>query len=213
MALLPGQEHRVMSSQLSLFVDKTAQPAGFSFQPDFVSAEEERKLVERIGELPLVPFQFGAFEGKRRVASFGWRFDYAIQKLRRASPVPDWLIPFARRVEIFFRLPDGAIQQVLCTEYDEGAGIGWHRDKPHFDEVFGLSLASACKFRFRRKTNEAWERITFDVEPRSLYGMSGESRHVWEHSISPVAARRYSVTFRTMASTAARAGASESQGP
>jgi hypothetical protein len=27
---------------------------------------------------------------------------------------------------------------------------GWHRDKPHFDGIFGLSLGSACKFRFRR---------------------------------------------------------------
>jgi alkylated DNA repair dioxygenase AlkB len=29
--------------------------------------------------------------------------------------------------------------------------------------------------------------------------MTGESRHVWEHSIPPVEAKRYSITFRTMA--------------
>jgi alkylated DNA repair dioxygenase AlkB len=29
--------------------------------------------------------------------------------------------------------------------------------------------------------------------------MSGESRHVWEHSIPAVEAPRYSITFRTMA--------------
>ena len=57
-----------MSDQLRLFADETAQPAGFSFQPRFVSAEEERTLINRIGELPLAPFQFGTFEGKRRVA-------------------------------------------------------------------------------------------------------------------------------------------------
>ena len=113
--------------------------------------------------------------------------------------MPDWLLPFVQRVERFFRLPDGAIRQVLCTEYDEGVGIGWHRDKPQFEEIFGLSLASACKFRFRRKRGDAWQRLTFDIEPRSLYKMSGESRRLWEHSIPPVAARRYSITFRTMA--------------
>jgi len=29
--------------------------------------------------------------------------------------------------------------------------------------------------------------------------MSGEARGVWEHSIPPVEALRYSITFRTMA--------------
>jgi alkylated DNA repair dioxygenase AlkB len=196
-----------MRDQLSLFVDKVAQPAGFGVEPDFVSAEEERALIARIGEHPLTPFQFGAFEGKRRVASFGWRYDYSTQKLQQANPVPDWLTPFARRVESLFRLSHSAIQQVLCTEYDEGVGIGWHRDKPHFNEIFGLSLASACKFRFRSKVDDAWQRLTFDIEPRSLYRLSGESRYVWEHSIPPVAARRYSVTFRTMAKATQKSGA------
>jgi alkylated DNA repair dioxygenase AlkB len=193
--------------QLSLFVDETAQPSGFDFEPDFVSADEERALIGQVSNLPLTPFQFGAFEGKRRVASFGWRYDYSLQKLGQAGPIPDWLIPFARRLETLFQLTDGAVQQVLCTEYDEGVGIGWHRDKPHFDEIFGLSLASACKFRFRRKLDGAWQRSTFDIEPRSVYRMSGEARHVWEHSIPPVTARRYSVTFRTMAVAAENPGA------
>jgi alkylated DNA repair dioxygenase AlkB len=64
--------------------------------------------------------------------------------------------------------------------------------------VFGLSLASPCKFRFRRRIAEKWERFTLGAAPRSLYMMSGASRHVWEHSIPGVAAPRYSITFRTM---------------
>jgi alkylated DNA repair dioxygenase AlkB len=87
---------------------------------------------------------------------------------------------------------------VLCTEYDVGVGIGWHRDKPHFDRIFGLSLGSACKFRFRRPAGKSWERFTMDAEPRSLYMMSGASRHIWEHSIPAVESPRYSITFRTM---------------
>ena len=89
--------------------------------------------------------------------------------------------------------------QVLCTEYDVGVGIGWHRDKPHFDRIFGLSLGSPCKFRFRRTVGEKWQRYTLEAAPRSLYMMSGESRRVWEHSIPAVEAQRYSITFRTMA--------------
>ena len=86
------------------------------------------------------------------------------------------------------------------TEYDVGVGIGWHRDKPHFDRIFGLSLGSPCKFRFRRAIGAKWQRYTLEAAPRSLYMMSGESRRVWEHSIPAVEAPRYSITFRTMAS-------------
>jgi alkylated DNA repair dioxygenase AlkB len=81
--------------------------------------------------------------------------------------------------------PATQIRQVLCTEYDVRVGIGWHRDKPHFDRISGLSLGSACKFRFRRTAGKTWDRFTLDAEPRSLYMMSGASRHVWEHSILP----------------------------
>jgi hypothetical protein len=41
------------------------------------------------GPCLLQPFQFGAFEGKRRVASFGWRYDYSQQKLQQAEALPD----------------------------------------------------------------------------------------------------------------------------
>jgi alkylated DNA repair dioxygenase AlkB len=103
------------------------------------------------------------------------------------------------KVQAFAGLPAASIRQVLFTEYEKGTGIGWHRDKPHFDQVFGLSLASTCKFRFRRKSGRTWRRFTLEAEPRSLYMMAGDSRSIWEHSISPVDSPRYSITFRTMA--------------
>ena len=101
-------------------------------------------------------------------------------------------------MENLARLERGAIRHILFTEYASGVGIGWHRDKAAFDVVFGLSLGSACPFRFRRKDGSRWERYTLPAEPRSLYIMGGEARSVWEHSIAPVAQPRWSVTFRTM---------------
>lgn len=187
-----------MPDQLALFPEQATRPAGLRYQRDFIGSEEERELIAHLGELPLAPFQFGAFEGKRRVASFGWRYDYSRQALEKAGEVPEWLLPLVRRIETSAGLPGGAVQQILCTEYEAGVGIGWHRDKPHFEDIFGLSLASACKFRFRRRNGAGWRRFTLEAEPRSLYMMSGESRRIWEHSIPPVDARRYSITFRTM---------------
>jgi alkylated DNA repair dioxygenase AlkB len=188
-----------VSTQLGLFSTEAPGPCGLSYRPDFVSPAVERELTSRIAALPLAPFQFGAFEGKRRVASFGWRYNYASQRLEAADDLPEWLKPLIEKIEAEEKLPPGTIRQVLCTEYEAGAGIGWHRDKPHFDQVFGLSLNSDCKFRFRRKRGEKWERYTLEAEARSLYLMAGESRQVWEHSIPPVETMRYSITFRTMA--------------
>jgi alkylated DNA repair dioxygenase AlkB len=187
-----------VGAQLALFSPIFAGPEGLRYQRDFVTREEETKLVQHIRALPLAPFQFGAFEGKRRIASFGWRYDYTDRKLMPAEVLPAWLNPTILRIESFAHLPAGSIRQILCTEYETGVGIGWHRDKPHFDEVFGLSLGSPCKFRFRRKKDEKWERFILEAEPRSLYQMSGEARYFWEHSIPPVEAPRYSITFRTM---------------
>jgi alkylated DNA repair dioxygenase AlkB len=186
-----------VSDQLALFDKVRPEPEGLRYAADFVSPATEQELILGIQTLPLQPFQFGEFEGKRRVASFGFRYDYALRQLKRAEPIPAWLAEIVANVETFGG-PATRIQQVLCTEYGVGVGIGWHRDKPHFDEIFGLSLGSACKFRFRKRSGKTWDRFKIDAEPRSIYMMTGASRQIWEHSIPAVEAPRYSITFRTM---------------
>jgi alkylated DNA repair dioxygenase AlkB len=188
---------RGVTQQLALFPQDRTSPRGLGYAEEFIAPALERELIGRVSALPLQSFQFGAFEGKRRVASFGFRYDYTLQRLQAAEPIPDWLRPLIRQVEAHGG-PSTRIAQVLCTEYDVGVGIGWHRDKPHFDRIFGLSLGSPCKFRFRRPVGEKWQRYTLEAAPRSLYMMSGESRRIWEHSIPAVEAPRYSITFRTM---------------
>jgi alkylated DNA repair dioxygenase AlkB len=187
-----------LSEQLAFLAPSSLEPGGLRYSPEFVSPAAEQELIAHIAALPLRPFQFGQYEGKRRVASFGFSCDYSLRRLQDADPIPDWLAPVIAQVEAFDG-PSTRIRQVLCTEYDVGVGIGWHRDKPHFDRVFGLSLGSPCKFRFRKATGEKWQRSTLHAAPRSLYMMSGASRQVWEHSIPAVEAPRYSITFRTMA--------------
>jgi alkylated DNA repair dioxygenase AlkB len=186
-----------VSEQFALFESSAPQPEGLRYAADFVSLETEQRLISAIRNLPLQPFQFGQYEGKRRVASFGFRYDYTVRRLEEADPIPEWLSPIIEKVEAFGGLGT-RIGQVLCTEYDVGVGIGWHRDKPHFDRVFGLSLGSACKFRFRRPAYTKWERFMLEARRRSIYMMTGPSREAWEHSIPAVEAQRYSITFRTM---------------
>jgi alkylated DNA repair dioxygenase AlkB len=187
-----------VEEQLTLFDTKTPTPEGLRYVSEFISQATEQALIDHVAALPLQPFQFGQYEGKRRVASFGFRYDYTLRRLQAAEPIPAWLDEIIAKVQEF----GGAgtqIAQVLCTEYAQGVGIGWHRDKPHFDRIFGLSLGSECRFRFRKDLGGKWQRFTLDAAPRSIYMMSGPSRQNWEHSIPAVEAPRYSITFRTMA--------------
>jgi len=193
----PARKDLCLAEQLSLFADPSCAPDGLHYAAEFISPATERELIERVAALPLRPFQFGQYQGKRRVASFGFRYDYTLRRLREADPIPPWLAPLIERVEGFGG-PCTKIAQILCTEYQTGVGIGWHRDKPHFDTIFGLSLGSPCKFRFRRARGDKWERYAFDAAPRSIYMMAGAARQDWEHSIPAVEAPRLSITFRTM---------------
>jgi alkylated DNA repair dioxygenase AlkB len=138
-----------LPEQFSFFTERPPGPECLRYPEEFVSPAVETALIGHIAALPLQPFQFGQYGGKRRVASFGYRYDYSLRRLQEADPIPEWLSPIIEKVETFGG-PSTRIGQVLCTEYDAGVGIGWHRDKPHFDRVFGPSLGSACKFRFRR---------------------------------------------------------------
>jgi alkylated DNA repair dioxygenase AlkB len=185
-----------MPEQLSMFTIQTTGPEGLRYASEFITPKIEEELIARIRDLPLRPFQFGQFEGKRRVASFGYQYNYSLRRLELAESIPSWLGDVICTVESFGG-PSTEIRQVLCTEYAAGVGIGWHRDKPHFGRIFGLSLASSCKFRFRRSSGSSWDRFTLDAEPRSLYMMAGPARTNWEHSIPAVEATRYSITFRT----------------
>jgi alkylated DNA repair dioxygenase AlkB len=168
-----------LPDQFPLLADAPVLPEGLRYAAEFIPASVERELIDRVAALPLQPFQFGQYEGKRRVASFGWRYDYSQRRLSPAEPIPDWLAPLIEQIEAFGR-PETRIDQVLCTEYEAGVGIGWHRDKQHFGRIFGVSLGSSCRLRFRRPAGERWERAALDIAPRSIYAMS--ARPVWSGS-------------------------------
>jgi alkylated DNA repair dioxygenase AlkB len=168
------------------------------YQANLLPADEEGVLVEQLAALPLRAFKFRGYLGKRRVISFGWQYDFSTGTLRTAEDIPRFLLPLRASAAQFAGVPPSALQQVLVTEYAAGAGIGWHRDKPMFDRVIGISLLSPCQLRFRRRAGTAWERHSLHAEPRSAYLLQGPSRTEWEHSIPVVDSLRYSVTFRTL---------------
>jgi len=174
-------------------------PPGLFVREDFVTASEEAELLARTEHLPFRPFEFQGWLGKRETVSFGWRYDFNHARVERAPPIPDFLLPLRARAAEFAGLEPEAFEQGLVIRYDVGAGIGWHRDRPVFEQVFGLSLSSACTLRFRRRVARGFERYPLHLVPRSAYLLTGEVRHEWEHGIAPVDQRRFSITFRSRA--------------
>jgi alkylated DNA repair dioxygenase AlkB len=191
-----------MSPQIDLFATSGAPdpglPEGFRYAPDVITAKEQDDLLARIRQLPFREFEFHGYTGKRRVVSFGWKYDFSDRRLLKVDDIPDFLLALRTSAARFAAMRPDAFQHALVTEYRAGSAIGWHRDKAEFGEVIGISLLASCVFRLRRAVNDTWERVRITAEPRSAYLLSGPSRTEWEHSIPPVDALRYSVTFRNL---------------
>jgi alkylated DNA repair dioxygenase AlkB len=174
-------------------------PEGFRYRPQLISTAEEAALVAHVRELTFREFEFHGYKGKRRVVSFGWRYDFSARHLQKADDIPEYLLALRESAATFASLEAEEFQHVMVTEYSPGAGIGWHRDKAVFGQVVGISLLASCVLRLRRKVGEKkWERVKVVAAPRSAYHLSGQARSVWEHSIPPVDALRYSITFRNL---------------
>ena len=173
-------------------------PDGFRYRANLLDAGEEQTLLDQIGLLPFKEFQFHGFLGKRRVVSFGWRYDFDGGGLSKTDSMPTFLLPIRQKAASFAGVPPSNLQQVLVAEYRPGAAIGWHKDRPVFGDVVGISLLSPCAFRFRHRKEMGWNRVNSRVEPRSVYLLRGPSRSEWEHSIPAVNTLRYSLTFRNV---------------
>jgi alkylated DNA repair dioxygenase AlkB len=189
-------------TQGALFPTLTAPFAeGFAYQPEFLSADDEQLLLEHIRSLPLANAQYKEFKAKRRVVSYGGRYDYNKNELTQAAAIPPFLHPLRAQVASWAGRPATDFTHALIAEYAEGVQLGWHRDVPDFELVAGVSLLSACRMRFRRYPPGPREKsIALEIAPRSAYRMEGDARWGWQHSVPPVPALRYSITFRTLRS-------------
>ena len=193
-------------AQPSLF-DVHDVPPGFEYRDDFVTAEEERRLLDAISGLGFSAVEMHGGVAKRRTAHFGWNYGYGTRRTEPGAPMPAFLLPLRDRVAEWMQVGPEALAELLVTEYPPGAPIGWHRDAPMFEDVAGVSLGSGSRMKFRPYVSprdvlpgRAPRRTTHEIvlQPRSAYLIRGVARREFEHSIPPVEQTRYSVTFRTM---------------
>jgi alkylated DNA repair dioxygenase AlkB len=174
-------------------------PDGFRYVADLLTPAEESDLVALMQRLPWEAVVFRGYETRRRVVHMGHRYDFEARGVSPGIPIPPALIDLRSRLAAVAEEDPGEFVEVLATEYRAGATIGWHRDAPAFGStVLGVSLASACRMRFRRRRGDAWETWEQLLDPRSAYVISGAARSAWYHSIPPTPGVRYSVTYRSV---------------
>ena len=194
-----------MAAQGELFTAATALPEGLQYEPGFLTPAEERALLDAIAVLPLREAKFREYFARRRVAHFhsdpgAPYYEEGTADDANGGPLPAFLLPLRARVAARLGLPPSAFVHALVSEYRPGTPIGWHRDKPVYGIVAGVSLAGAGTMRWRPfAAQDAAHTLELALAPRSLYVMRDAIRWQWQHSMLPTKVLRYSITLRTRA--------------
>src|SRR3954447_13505715 len=101
------------TNQLGLFQPHKTLPTGFVYQRDVISSAEERSLVSFMETLPFKEFEFRGYQGKRRVVSFGWRYDFNKAKLDRVEDIPAPLLSLRETAAGLAAMEPEKFRQVL----------------------------------------------------------------------------------------------------
>ena len=184
--------------------------AGLDYRDGVIGAAEEGALIDHLLAMDLSPFRFHGWLGNRKTKTFGWRYDFDDASFSPAEPIPAWLHPLRAKAAAFAGVAPNDFAHMLLARYDPGAGIGWHRDRPQFENVVGISLGAPATMRFRQRTPEGIRRANVHLEQGSAYLLSDEVRWEWEHSIAPGDQLRFSITFRTLSEKGRRLAAAQS---
>lgn len=181
---------------------KIQEVPGLIYIANFVSAEEEKALLEVIDKGPW------DHTLSRRTQQYGFMYDYKTpeQKPEAARPIPEPFKAVIKKLETDGHFPEEP-DQVIVNEYEPGQGIAPHIDNiNHFKErIYSISLGSATIMEFSRDGQV----IQVDLEPRSLVILTGDARYKWTHAIAKrksdlihghrrTRQRRVSMTCRSM---------------
>ena len=173
-------------------------PSGLLFTPDFLTQQEERELLSFIQSIEFRTLAMHGVTAKRRIKQYGYHYAFESYQLTATDPIPEPFESIRKRSAALAGIDPSEWAEALVTEYQPGAGIGWHRDAPVFGVVVGISLAGSCRMRFQTGAEAARRTSHLELPPRSLYLLTGEARSKWQHMIPPTRELRYSITFRTL---------------
>ncbi|XP_063807646.1 alkylated DNA repair protein alkB homolog 8 isoform X2 [Pseudophryne corroboree] len=169
-------------------------PPGLVIVEDFVSPDEELVMLENI--LWEVDNSNQKSLKHRRVKHYGYEFRYDNNNVDKDQPLPGGLPEFCNSV-LDRCLLQGLIKnrpdQLTINQYEPGQGIPPHIDthSAFEDEIISLSLGAEIVMDFKPPSGSS---VPVMLPRRSLLVMSGESRHLWTHGITP---RKFDVVQMT----------------
>ena len=184
--------------QADLFGALDALPEGFIYETEFIGRDHEASLLQEIKQLALKDAKYREYTARRRVAYFGFDYDFSTNRLGEAAPIPAFLYPLRERMAQWMGVAPEELVHALVSEYRPGTPLGWHRDAPDFDRVAGVSLGGWARMRLRPYPWLKEKPLDLELAPRSAYQMDGPARWRWQHSIAATRELRYSITFRSL---------------
>jgi DNA oxidative demethylase len=184
----------------------TERPQGLEYHPDFLTADDEQRLLEAMEQLDFRELAMRGQVARRTVRHYGLDYGYETWKVVPGDPIPQSLAWVQERCAALVVVEREELEQTLVTRYPAGAGIGWHRDAPMFGTIVGVSVGATAPMRFQRNVGDERRVFELELQPRSAYVLADEARNAWQHSIPPTKDLRYSITFRTLRRNAATRG-------
>nr|XP_009682102.1 PREDICTED: alkylated DNA repair protein alkB homolog 8 isoform X2 [Struthio camelus australis] len=171
----------------------TNLPPGLTVVEKIISPEEERRMLEIIDWIKDEDTQNAQKTLKhRRVKHFGYEFCYDSNNVEKEKPLPGGL-PEICNLFLENCLKQGYIRhkpdQLTVNQYEPGQGIPPHIDthSAFEDEIISLSLGAQIVMDFKHPDGRT---VAIMLPRRSLLVMTGESRYLWTHGITP---RKYDV--------------------
>uniref|UniRef100_A0A671ETC7 tRNA (carboxymethyluridine(34)-5-O)-methyltransferase ALKBH8 n=1 Tax=Rhinolophus ferrumequinum TaxID=59479 RepID=A0A671ETC7_RHIFE len=165
-----------------------ALPPGLMVVEEIISSEDEKMLLESVNWTEDKDNQnFQKSLKHRRVKHFGYEFHYENNNVDKDKPLPGGLPDICDNIlekwlkEGFIRYkPD----QLTVNQYEPGHGIPAHIDthSAFEDEIVSLSLGSEIVMDFKHPDGVT---VPVLLPRRSLLVMTGESRYLWTHGITP----------------------------
>ncbi|OCT93216.1 alkylated DNA repair protein alkB homolog 8 isoform X1 [Xenopus laevis] len=160
-------------------------PPGLIVIEDFVSPEQEKTMLESIDWDTDPSIQKSLKH--RRVKHYGYEFRYDNNNVDKDKPLPGGLPDFCTEAlgKCLQRgLAKHKHDQLTINQYEPGQGIPPHVDthSAFEDEILSLSLGAEIVMDFKHPDGSV---VSVMLPRRSLLIMSGESRYLWTHGITP----------------------------
>lgn len=165
-----------------------ALPPGLMVVEEIISSEDEKMLLESVNWAEDIDDQNVQKSLKhRRVKHFGYEFHYENNNVDKDKPLPGGLPDIWDSI-LEKWLKEGFIKhkpdQLTVNQYEPGHGIPAHIDthSAFEDEIVSLSLGSEIVMDFKHPDGVT---VPVMLPRRSLLVMTGESRYLWTHGITP----------------------------